>query len=175
MYKICKTEKSVLRQQEFQNTLLSMMKKKNIHEISITALCKEMNAPRKAFYRYFDTIEDVLYSKMDALLERAFLNLEIKVDVIGFFEFWKGHKEFLDVLERNGLSFLMVNRFYAVMMEDRKISDMQIKYLRYTCYISAFMSVLIGWHHGGMKQTTEELQKMIFDVFRVDHLKSPEE
>ena len=72
MYKLCKTEKSIERQKLFQTTLLSMMKKQKYHDITVTSLCKEMGIPRKTFYRYFDSLEDVLFMIIDDTLTNAF-------------------------------------------------------------------------------------------------------
>ena len=76
MYKICRTAKSETRQNEFQDTLLKMLKKQKMKDITIVSLCQEMNISRKTFYQYFDTIEDVLYIMVDKELRNAFLLLE---------------------------------------------------------------------------------------------------
>ena len=89
MYKICKTQKSAERQRLFQTTLLAMMKKENYHNITVTDLCKEMSVPRKTFYRYYGTLEDVLHSILDDALTESFMHLEVNRDLVGFFGYWK--------------------------------------------------------------------------------------
>ena len=68
MYKKCKTEESAKRQKQFAECLMQLMEKKNFSDITITELSSRMNAPRNAFYRYFDSLEDVLYSYLDDIL-----------------------------------------------------------------------------------------------------------
>ena len=105
MYKVCKTEKSMERQKLFQTTLLTMMKKQRYQDITVTSLCKEMNIPRKTFYRYYDALDDVLFASMDEAITRSFLYLEVKVDLEGFFTYWQNNKYFLDILEKNVLLY----------------------------------------------------------------------
>ena len=71
MYKICKTAKSEARQKEFQDTLLRMLEKQKMKDITIVSLCQEMEISRKTFYQYFDTVEDVLYIMIDREMRNA--------------------------------------------------------------------------------------------------------
>jgi hypothetical protein len=34
-------------------------------------------------------------------------------------------------------------------------------------WISAIITVLVLWHHGGMTQSPEEMQKLIYDMFHI--------
>lgn len=109
MYKLCKTEQSAQRQRDFELALLRLMEQKNYYKITITDLCKEMGAPRKAFYRYFDSIDDVL----DALLDYEYL--ESMKEVVNqiyepFFLYWSNNRRLLDVLEKYGLSPRLISR-----------------------------------------------------------------
>ena len=169
MYKICKTENSIERQKLFQITLMKMMKKQKYQEITVTSLCTEMEIPRKTFYRYFDTLEDVLYMVIDNALTESFLHLEIKIDMIGFFLYWKKHKELLDILEKSSLSYLLVNRLYEriqIYPQKKEVSDDE---MIYSGYVSAIMTVLLIWHHSGMKQSVEEMSQTIHNMFRIDN------
>jgi len=169
MYKVCKTEKSAERQKLFQITLLNMMKKEKYHDITVTDLCREMKIPRKTFYRYYGTLEDVLNAILDEALVESFLNLEIKADLAGFFGYWQKKKELLDVLERSGLSSVLVNRIYAKisMDADHKMKVGSVEYLRYSGYISAIMTILLAWHHAGMQQSVNEMSDLVAQMFQL--------
>ena len=167
MYKICKTEKSIERQKLFQNTLLTMMEKQRFQEITVTSLCKEMEVPRKAFYRYFESLEDVLFVVLDEALTDAFLYLEIKTDLIGFFSYWKKRKSLLDVLEKSGLSAMMVNRIHERLSESIQAQALTNEELRYGAYVSAIMTMLLTWHHSGMKQSVEEMSNEVKHLFKL--------
>lgn len=168
MYKICKTEKSIERQKQFQKTLLTLMKKDRYQDITVTSLCKEMEIPRKTFYRYFDSLEDVLYMTINDALTEAFLYLEIKADMVGFFNYWKKRKTLLDVLEKSGLSSMLTTFLYERLNEHIKKEQISDKELRYAGYISAIMTILIIWHHSGMKQSVEEISEQVKAMFHID-------
>ena len=167
MYKICKTPKSEARQNEFQSMLISMLKKQKMEDITIVSLCQEMDISRKTFYQYFDTIEDVLYMIIDKEMRDAFLLLEYNPEVNDFFQFWVKKKWLLDLLEKNEMSNLLVERAYSfsnIYQEE----GMSIQNMKYAGWISAIITVLLLWHHKGMQQTTEEMQKTIYDMFHLD-------
>lgn len=168
MYKICKTEKSIERQKLFQTTLMTMMKKQKYQEITVTSLCKEMEIPRKTFYRYYDTLEDVLFAVIDDTLTDAFLYLEVKADLIGFFSYWKKRKNLLDVLQKSGLSHLLINRIFERFNESVDKGDFSNEELRYSGYISAIMTMLLTWHHSGMKQSVEEMSQQVKHMFKLE-------
>ncbi|MBQ8519585.1 MAG: TetR/AcrR family transcriptional regulator [Agathobacter sp.] len=168
MYKICKTEKSIARQKLFQTTLLAMMKKNKFHDITVTSLAKEMGVPRKTFYRYYDSLEDVLDAIVDDALTEAFLNLEVKTDLVGFFSYWKKRKSLLDVLQKSGLSHLLINRIFERFNESIDKGNFTNEELRYSGYISAIMTMLLTWHHSGMKQSPEEMSQEVKHMFKIE-------
>ena len=167
MYKICKTPKSEARQKEFQDTLLKMLKKQKLKDITIVSLCREMEISRKTFYQYFDTIEVVLYIIIDQELRSAFLLLEYKPEVVNFFAFWVEHKELLDILHCNAMSDVLVDRAYNF-INVYQDSNYSIQTMKYAGWISAIITVLVLWHRSGMKQSPDEMQDLIFGMF---HLK----
>ena len=173
MYKICKTEKSIQRQKLFQVTLLAMMEKQRYHDITVTALCKEMEIPRKTFYRYFEALEDVLFATIDDAITRSFLHLEIKADLESFFTYWEKNKYLLDVLETNGLSPLLINRIYekynrGILLERVSEGGITNKELKYAGYIAAIMTMLVSWHHSGMLQSPQDMTLLVREMFRID-------
>ena len=168
MYKICKTPKSEARQLEFQETLLKMLKKQKMKDITIVSLCQEMGVSRKTFYQYFDTIEDVLYMVVDKELRNGFLLLEVRPQIDGFFEFWRKKKAFLDILEKNEMSQILVDRAYSISSIDDKEQMFTMQYMKYAGWISSIMTVLILWHHGGMKQTSRQMEGLLWGMFHID-------
>lgn len=168
MYKICKTEKSIERQKLFQTTLLSMMEKQKFQDITVTSLSKEMGIPRKTFYRYFEVLEDVLFATIDDAITRSFLYLEVKADIEGFFSYWKKNKYLLDMLEKNGLSPLLINRIYEKFNAGISKEGVSNKNLKYSGYIAAIMTMLVSWHHTGMRQSPKEMNILVREMFHMD-------
>ena len=68
MYKICHTEESSRRQRELEAGLLEAMKNLPYEKITLTDLCRQLDIPRKSFYRYFPAKEDCLLALIDHTL-----------------------------------------------------------------------------------------------------------
>lgn len=165
MYKKCKTLASSERQKQFEQTLLNLMEKQTFKEITVSALCREMGVPRKAFYRYFDSVEDVLYALMDEILQAAFLHMEVRLELEKFFRYWREKKGLLDVLEKNGLSQKLMDRSYTLIMTSEKLEAMTAKEMMYAGYVSAILTLVIMWHHTGMCQSPEEMKELAGRMF----------
>ena len=168
MYKICKTPKAEARQKEFQDTLLKMLKKQKMKDITVVSICQEMGISRKTFYQYFDTIEDVLYMIVDTELRNGFLLLEIEPEIDKFFVFWKKRCWLLDILEENKMSELLVDRAYRDMFSQIEEDRNSIAFIKNAGWISAIITVLVLWHHGGMSLSVEEMREMIYSMFHVN-------
>lgn len=165
MYKNCKSLYSSERQKEFERMLLKMMEKQSLKEITITALCKEMNAPRKAFYRYFDTMEDVLNAQVDDELLTSFLHMEGRVELAKFFEYWKQNKQLLAVLEKNELTPKLLDRSFVLMLSRETSEGLPGKDMMLAGYISAMITMLILWNRYGMRQSIEEMVQITEGIF----------
>jgi len=165
MYKKCKTKASTERQKQFEQTLLELMEKQLYKEITVSALCKEMGAPRKAFYRYFDSIEDVLNALTDEIIIKASLHVEGQIELEKFFEYWKKEKAFLDVLQKNGLSQKMMERCFSMVLANERLDMNSVAAMKRAGYISAMLTLVTMWHHNGMKQSVGEMKNLVLEMF----------
>ena len=164
MYKVCKTAASSERQKEFEQTLFRMMQAQSFKDITVTALCKEMNAPRKAFYRYFDTMEDVLDAFLYEILMGAYIHLDVYPELDKFFQYWKEQKHVLDILEKNGLSQRLIDHSLSLVLTDDGIENLSNRKMKHVGQISAILTIMILWHHSGMKQSTAEMKALVLDM-----------
>ncbi len=167
MYKICKTPRAEARQMEFQDALIRLLKKNRMKDITVVLLCKEMGVSRKTFYQYFDSIDDVLYIMLDREIRSGFLLLEMTPEIERFFLFWKERKWLLDILEKNGMSQLLMYRTQMISFAENEAELFETKSMKYIGWISAIISVLVLWHHGGMKQSLKEMERLIYEMFHI--------
>ena len=168
MYKICHTEESSRRQRELEQGLLNRMSCQPYEKITLTELCREMQLPRKTFYRYFPTKDDCLLALIDHTLSDC-NDLALKGwPVTGtldpsvqlrFFAFWKEHTGFLDVIRDNGLSGLLLERT-TVMLDRMKENTESMGFARDQVeYFIGYglMITVLRWHHHGFPGSPEEL------------------
>ena len=165
MYKECKTLQSRERQKKFKQTLFKMMEKQEFKEITVTALCREMEVPRKAFYRYFDTIEDVLNALTDEIITEASFYVDGQMELEAFFEYWKRQKAFLDVLEKNGLSQKLMDCCFSIVINSEQFDMTSAEAMKSSAYISAMVTLVVMWHHNGMKQSVGEMKHLVLEMF----------
>lgn len=110
MYKICKTKQSTDRQRYISDVLFKMLLRHSMDEVSISDLCQRAQIPRKAFYRYFDTLEDVVQYRVDKWkedytrfqAEHGFTHSEsLENNLEQFLLFWEEQSDFLEAIFYN--------------------------------------------------------------------------
>lgn len=163
MYKNCRTPQSARRQQSMEQGLLRAMARQRYEEITVSALCRQMEIPRKAFYRYFDSLDDALYALLDhSLLEcdRAMLYtgrlLPVR-ELERFFRFWQEHAPLLDALARSGLSSRLIERALVYNTEhphSQLTADAREGEPAATVLV---LFVMLQWHHGGCRRSPAEM------------------
>jgi len=168
MYKKCKTEESANRQKQFAECLMQLMEKKNFSDITITELCSRMNAPRNAFYRYFDSLEDVLYSYLDDILMESFLIWEGDDYLIHYFDYWRRHKKILELLEKNQLSAHLYARAQLLCYKEENGNEFKQQEMKNSFYISGLLTLVTMWNREGMTKSSEEMMQIIKSAFILD-------
>lgn len=171
MYKVCHTEESSRRQRELEAGLLEAMKNLPYEKITLTDLCRQLDIPRKSFYRYFPTKEDCLLALIDHTLAdcndialkgwSGSENLDETVQ-LRFFHFWKAHSSFLDAIRDNGFRHLLLDRTTVIVdrMKESELPEsfaqIQVKY--FIAY--GMMSTMLRWHHFGFPGSPEEMAEV---------------
>ena len=176
MYKICHSEASSQRQRELECGLLEAMGKQPYEKITLTELCRQLDIPRKSFYRYFPTKEDCLLALLDHTLSdcnTVALNgwegdRELKqIHLERFFSYWRAQEPFLDAVRDNGLGYLLLDRT-TVIVDAMKENDpsgsfaqSQIEYF----IALGLMATVLRWHHYGFQSTPEEMARTFGQLF----------
>lgn len=168
MYKICHTESSSRRQRELEAGLLEAMGKQPYAKITLTELCRELNIPRKTFYRYFPTKDDCLLALLDHTLSDCNALVltnwegapELKqLDLQQFFSYWLSRKPFLDAIRDNGLHYLLLDRTTLIvdaMKANRAPAGFARDQVEY--FIAhGLMTTVLRWHHWGFPSPPEEM------------------
>lgn len=107
------------RQAQIENTLLELMHKVPYSDITVKDIAQQMGFARKTFYRYFPNKQACLESLTDRLIYDCSLHLMQVLpenpSLLDYYEerirFWVGHREFLEIIARNGLHSFLTERF----------------------------------------------------------------
>ena len=170
MYKICHSEESSRRQRELEQGFLNMLHTQPYNKITLTDLCRQLNIPRKSFYRYFPTKEDCLLALVDHTLAdcndialggwdgTTALNEQVQ---LRFFRFWKKQTPFLDAVKENDLQHLLLDRTTVIvdrMKENRENDSFAREQVEYFV-AHGLMTTVLRWHHFGFPDSPEEMAK----------------
>lgn len=168
MYKICHTEESSQRQRELEAGLLKAMVHQPYSKITLTDLCRQLEIPRKSFYRYFPTKDDCLLALVDHTLSDCNTvaltdwegDQELKqIHLERFFSYWQQQSFFLDALRDNGFQYLLLERT-TVIVDTMKQNDPPVPFDRDQVeYFIAhgLMASVLRWHHFGFQSPPAEM------------------
>ena len=182
MYKLCKTEQSAKRQRDIESCLFDLIKQKRYEDVTITELCEQMNMPRKAFYRYFDSKDDALYALIDhSMSDYSGFSVDrsgetvrsLTAELEEYFKFWYEKRDFLSALDRSGLMGSLIERTINYPVNDRvsmakflpdEDEMTREKVLKFA--FSGLVYTMIGWYREGFKSSTREMAKIACRMFR---------
>ncbi len=162
MYKLCKTPAAARRQRQIMDCLLALLCGQAFGEISVTALCQAAGIPRKTFYRYFDSKEDVLGAVIDGLLRDwvagvrpARTGRPPEAQVQELLLFWKEHAAFLTALQRSRMSGMLIERAMSLACaqapEGAAGEAQRTKLLFVIC---GLFGLILDWHRRGCRPDT---------------------
>lgn len=168
MYKLCHTEESSRRQRELAQGLLTALQTQPYKKLTLTALCRQLEVPRKTFYRYFPTKDDCLLALIDHTLSdcndialkgwNGSVALDEEVQR-RFFRYWQEHSAFLDMIRDNDLQHLLLIRTAVIVdrMKERSSFDSfsrnQVEYF----IAHGLMATVLRWHHFGFPESPEKM------------------
>ena len=73
--KLCQTEYAIQKKSQLESSLLQLMTIRYYPEITVTDICQQAGIPRRTFYHYFVSKEDVLDSIINSLMQHCFLEV----------------------------------------------------------------------------------------------------
>lgn len=177
MAKQCQTAWSQKRHQGLKDGLLRLMGGCAYQDITVTDICREAGVPRRSFYHYFDSKDDILDSVIEELI--AACNLYAMFDFtsgidgvrqsfVRFFRFWREENlQTLELLLENSLEPRLVARTHEWMQKEKlglprpdgftpEMAEMSA-----TVLSTSFFSLLFCWVRGGCRETPEEMGEFV--------------
>ncbi len=166
MYKLCVSEQSAQRQRELEAGLLDLMQARRYEDITVSDLCEHLGIPRKAFYRYFSGKDGALHALLDHILleypqlDSPTSDAGVRSSMETYFRFWKDQKPLLDVLARNELTSLLIERSLILTTVEGSISvrrspnDDPLTHEHMIVFaLTGLLSLVISWHRSGFEES----------------------
>lgn len=163
---------------EITNALLRLMEQYPYAEISIKQIVMEAQVVRKTFYRNFSDKDDVLDAYLNSIMYAYITVLQQLEDcrITGvlnvIFEFCTMHKDFLLLLHKNHLLYLLLDKWNTFIPEVHdQIIDKNSAFSK-ACeglrmdYVLAFnigsiWNIIVMWITHDMKESPEEIKETI--------------
>ena len=169
----CYTEYATKKKALPKKCLLELMLQQAYKDISVTDICREADIPRRTFYHYFESKDDVLDSMIEELLQQCFLNTtyglhigseQMKANFARVFRFWEGNNRIkLDALIRNGLESRLITGSAQFIRAERtgllRKSGLDPKQVEIGLMvgITDFFTLLFYWSREGYRETPEQM------------------
>ncbi len=162
-----------------KNSLITLLHKKPIYQISVSELCTEAELNRSTFYRYYGNVQDILQEIEDETLQKGTQCIQ-EIETAGVDRGEKPLYQLLcDVKKNQEVYRVLLNNsvngiFPTKMLEgtasffkeriqaagkEGALSDYVCDYL-----ISGSISVIEHWLFGEMKETPAEISKLIYSM-----------
>ena len=156
--------------QYITEALFRLMQKDDYNAITISEITQEAGVARRTFYLNYDSKEDVLDQHYAILIKEydAGFTEEMGRDPRKqseyFFTFWYNHREYARLLEKNGLLYMLVNRFYVYMSQTDSdtmhvFEDKERRYV-FSYVEGGLLMMLQTWLKSDFQESPKELADM---------------
>ncbi|MGM9537644.1 MAG: TetR/AcrR family transcriptional regulator [Candidatus Onthomonas sp.] len=179
MYKECHTEQSMQRQRYIALTFVELLRTRSFSQVQVSELCSRAEVPRKAFYRYFDSKEDIIRYLADGMVSvcaqvelepNAPLGPEGREQCIRFFRLCLEWTNELRVLTSQECFGLFSNAFVTNVLErelgyTRSNIDWKQKRLATIFSTAGYLNLLVYWTRHDFQETPEEMGGLLYRMF----------
>lgn len=160
------------RQKQIEDCLYNNLLQRPYSSVSVSDLCCQLDLSRKSFYYYFPDKDSCFRSIVNRLLRRCVLLITTGMPedstqedkIAAFLSYWKNERNFLDMILRNNLLFLVMDQCNLFLTHEEKFIQ---KYLNtpnlqddpfvMRCYVNMQITIILQWHMHGYGESLEEM------------------
>ncbi|ASR47494.1 TetR family transcriptional regulator [Paenibacillus kribbensis] len=157
-----------------ESAMILLMKDKCFHDISITDIVKRAGVSRTAYYRNYDSKEDILRSVMKEIVDKVIVAMNLRLPIQNTYDYWyslfhmlQQHADSLKILLMANFGDAILNEIHSIMQSSVSKNSIQENYKSYF-WSGAIYSVAASWIRDGMQQTAEEMAKICYQI--IDHM-----
>jgi AcrR family transcriptional regulator len=167
-------------------SLLGLLEKNNFESLSVARITQEALVARNSFYRNFKSKEDILRTYIKTLIDefsqteqakKAVKSVSLYAIAMIFFSFFKNHRNFILVLNKNNLISVLQDEFSQYLeplIESQQTrthsnSGWTKRELMYyvSFHASGLCQVLVKWIEGQCVETEEEMAILLNKFIRL--------
>ena len=182
------TEAAVSRQLKIEECLLQNMAQLPYDRISVADLCRQMGISRRLYYTYFPDKDACLISIIDRVVRESIESLpDVPINsdsmfsvTVAYLSYWREHADFLDLVVRNNLKALIVERSFLyfknhehnvlnLLNTPQFKADDSILWL----YVAIRYVVLWQWHENQYALSVEEMAAKYLRMLKQPIIQDP--
>ena len=182
------TEAAVSRQLKIEECLLQNMAQLPYDRISVADLCRQMGISRRLYYTYFPDKDACLISIIDRVVRESIESLpDVPINsdsmfsvTVAYLSYWREHADFLDLVVRNNLKALIVERSFLyfknhehnvlnLLNTPQFKADDSILWL----YVAIRYVVLWQWHENQYTLSVEEMAAKYLRMLKQPIIQDP--
>ena len=187
MATLCYTESMTRRREQIESGLLKLMEVCPYAEITVKDICQKAGIPRRTFYRYFESKEDVLDSLIDELFSQCLSDRLLSVGLpkdelfqgfLEIFRFWYTlHRGKLDAIIQNGVESRLFSRATRKVQERKlhllaaQTMDPKLMEIILMVGITNFFTLLFHWSRGGYRESPEIMARYAIEIMPQGYFK----
>lgn len=180
MNKERKNQANILARECIVTALMQLLKEKPLSAISVSELTEKAGVSRMTYYRNYQSKEDIFSSYLEDVLIDYRKEAEQlpqdkpyyeSVHILHCFSYFEKHKGFLDSLFQSGLGHMLLASISNYVLEIWYAPENgAAHYYGLQAFAGALYNLYISWASNGMKETPEELTKILMDIIHTIHL-----
>jgi len=160
-------EKNTYVKKQITKVLISLMGKKKITDISISEICDKAQVGRASFYRNYDSKEEVIQFYTDNIINDWAEEIEKdpSANIYNFFQslfqHFQKNQAFYKTLYKQNMSPMILGAIRKRLNINKDIDPASLYSRAFTAYgIFGWIDI---WFSNGMKETPEELNRIIIN------------
>ena len=162
-------KKSEYTKEKLSDALFYLLEKESFSDITILQITQYANVSRAAFYRNFETKEDIIDYSVQKKITEFMGRIEhdpekILFDELAFINLWAMEKDYFKLLSKNGLTSIFITHYQRFFVQYLcKMTGSQDIYYDYFASQLAHgtISLLEVWIQHDCKENIEELLEII--------------
>lgn len=172
-------ESNRLTKESLQTALITLMAIKKFESITISELVKKAGVSRTAFYRNYNSKEDIILEFCNYIIERinSYLNDEKIINnsfdsLCDYFKIIKKEEKSLKILLQAGLYNASSINIDSIANKILISTSIEERY-KIIAINTAIYAITINWVNSGMKETEEFMAKLCENILKTFNNKTP--
>lgn len=163
----------------FKNSLIQLLHKKTIYQITVSELCAEAELNRSTFYKYYGNVHDILEELEEETLTKGTQCIQ-EIESVGIDNgteplrrllcYVKENKDIYQLLLNNDMNGDFPTKMLKGMIDLFKhktgpaINEIKMSEYTFEYLISGSISVIQNWVSGPMTESPSEISDHIYDL-----------